>query len=163
MGMEEKKRHAGGRPRKFSEVSRPVTVTLPERTLRILEDVDSDRAKAIVKVTDRMIGGSGRGFPAVEVLEMTRGKALIVVTDCPCLHRIPWMRLIEIAPGRNLLTLEPGTAHETLEVSLMDLEDSDPPLSEKEAAVVRGIRECLASHRRSKRMSRAELIFVDPE
>ena len=40
-------KHPGGRPAKFAEPSRPVTVTLPERVLQLLAAVDADRAKAI--------------------------------------------------------------------------------------------------------------------
>lgn len=152
---------AGGRPRKFAEESRPVTVTLPERTLRQLATVNNDRARAIVQVTDAAVGARGDGFPPVEVIEMSKGKSLIVVSECACLDGLPWLRLISIAPGRNLLTLDPGTSLESLEIALMDLESRDPPLSDREAAVVRGIRECLTSHRRLRRMSKAELIFVD--
>ena len=41
-----------GRPAKFAEPSRPVTVTLPERILDLLAAVDSDRAQAIVKAVE---------------------------------------------------------------------------------------------------------------
>ena len=41
-----------GRPAKFAEPSRPVTVTLPERILDLLAAVDSDRAQAIVKTVE---------------------------------------------------------------------------------------------------------------
>ena len=159
--MSQTKPGAGGRPRKFAEESRPVTVTLPERTLRQLAAVNRDRARAIVQVTEVVVGAKEEGFPPVEVIEMSKGKSLIVVSECECLNGLPWLRLISIAPGRHLLTLEPGTSLESLEIALLDLEARDPPLSDRETAVVRGIRECMTSHRRLRRMSKAELIFVD--
>jgi hypothetical protein len=41
-----------GRRPKFRGPRRPVTVTLPERTLATLAAIDADRARAIVKVTE---------------------------------------------------------------------------------------------------------------
>jgi hypothetical protein len=35
--LQEAKKHAGGRPPKYSEARRPITVTLPERILRNLQ------------------------------------------------------------------------------------------------------------------------------
>ena len=46
------KKNRTGRPAKFAEPSRPVTVTLPERILDLLAAVDSDRAQAIVKTVE---------------------------------------------------------------------------------------------------------------
>ena len=159
--MRQTRTKAGGRPRKFAEESRPVTVTLPERTLQQLAAVNRDRARAIVQVTEALVGAKEGGLPPVEVIQMAKGKSLIVISECECLDGLPWLRLISIAPGRYLLTLEPGTSLESLEIALLDLETRDPPLSDRETAVVRGIRECLTSHRRLRRMSKAELIFVD--
>ena len=38
----------GGRPAKFDEPSRPVTITLPDRILDRIKEIDDDRAKGIV-------------------------------------------------------------------------------------------------------------------
>jgi len=54
------KENKGGRPRKFAEPSRPITITLPEKTLRSLERIDTDRGRAIVKVTERALSQDGR-------------------------------------------------------------------------------------------------------
>ena len=42
----------GGRPAKFDEPSRPVTITLPDRILDRLKEIDADRALAIVKAVE---------------------------------------------------------------------------------------------------------------
>ena len=53
----------GGRPAKFDEPSRPVTITLPDRILERLEEIDGDRAKAVVKAVEAVLAG-GPGGPA---------------------------------------------------------------------------------------------------
>jgi len=53
-----------GRPRKFQEASRPVTVTLPQRTLELLSTFDEDRGRAIVKVTDAVAPRRSGAHPA---------------------------------------------------------------------------------------------------
>ena len=43
----------GGRPAKFDEPSRPVTMTLPDRILDRLAEIGDDRAKAVVKAVEK--------------------------------------------------------------------------------------------------------------
>src|SRR5450759_23990 len=112
------KKNAGGRPPKFSVPRRPVTVTLPERTLSQLAAIDTDKARAIVKATDAVRGYGDSRFRTVELVEMAPGKSLIVVSPSQALKRIPFLKLIEIAPARHLLTIPSGTAIESLEVAL---------------------------------------------
>ena len=73
------KKPAGGRPPKFREARRPVTVTLPERVLKTLEAVNPDRALAIVKCVDAVAGKGEHAAKPVELVEVLPGKALIVV------------------------------------------------------------------------------------
>ncbi|MBI3986934.1 MAG: hypothetical protein HY343_08450, partial [Lentisphaerae bacterium] len=93
-------KQSGGRPRKFDEESRPITVTLPNRVLDLLATIDRDRAKAIVKVTEAAIAKAWQGNKRMELVEIERGTAVIVVGPSPSLASIPWLRLIEIAPAR---------------------------------------------------------------
>ena len=153
------KSRTSGRPRKFNEASRPITVTLPERTLRQLATVDADRAKAIAHAADLAVGNNTQ--KPVEVVQVEKGKAIILIADCPCLKHLPWLRLIKVAPGRQLLCLPSGTPIETLEVALMDILDRGADLSELERAMIGDLRECLASSRRHRRTSKGELIFID--
>ena len=55
-------KNRGGRPAKFAEPSRPITVTLPERVLNLLAAVDPDRAKAITRLVDALATPRGK-FP----------------------------------------------------------------------------------------------------
>ena len=56
---------AGGRPPKFDEPRRPVTVTLPKRTLSALAALDADRARAIVKLVDAALSSKKNGAKLV--------------------------------------------------------------------------------------------------
>jgi hypothetical protein len=61
----------GGRPRKFAEPTRPVTVTIPDRTLKQLVHIDKDRAKAIAKAVNM----------AVDEVDVSSSTAEIIHTD----------------------------------------------------------------------------------
>ena len=156
------KRTAGGRPPKFSEPRRPVTVTLPDRTLAQLAAIDEDRARAIVKITDTVAGGDRRRFCPVELVEMAPGKCLIVIGPSQFLKRIPWLKLIEIAPARYLLTIPSGTAVESLEVALSDLlEDPDLKQNERERLILQELMNLIGHERRTKCMSKAEVLIIN--
>lgn len=158
------KRTAGGRPPKFSEPRRPVTVTLPERTLSQLAAIEPDRARAIVKITDAIVGGERRRRSAVELVEMAPGKSLIVVGPSQALKRIPFLKLIEITPARYLLTITSGTAAESLEVALHDMLNAPtPPHDEREHAILLELTNMIGHQRRTQRMSKAEILIVNAD
>ena len=52
---------------------------------------------------------------------MASGKSLIVVGPSKALRKIPWLKLIEIARARYLVTVPSGTPIEVVEVALRDL------------------------------------------
>jgi len=151
----------GGRPRKFSESSRPVTVTLPDRVLSLLQSVHEDRALAIAKATDWVTRSRENSAPAVELVEVEKGRAVIIVGPSRALQQLSWLRLVEIAPTRFLLVIPTGTPIETLEVSLMDLYDSTPKEDEYERRILGELKRCLTAQRRGKKVSKAELLLVD--
>jgi len=154
--------NSGGRPPKFREPRHPVTMTLPERVLDMLAEVDPDRTRAVVKVTEA-VAGTGRGrFRPVDLVEMAPGEALIVIGPSKVLKQIRWLRLIEIAPARYLLTLPPGTPIEALEVALRDL-SANPGLqkSERENTVLLELLNLIGHQRRKLRLSKAEILIIN--
>ena len=154
-------RRGGGRPPKFDEVRRPVTVTLPERVLRSLASLDADRARAIVKCVDAVVGTGGGEATAVDLVEVLPGKAVIVVGPSRALKQVPWLHLAEIAPARYLLVLPSGVPIERLEVEIQDiLENLDPERAE-ERSMIEKLRVLIGTHRRRKTVTKAELLFVD--
>jgi hypothetical protein len=156
-------KRSSGRPRKFREPSRAVTVTLPQRTLEALHKIDSDRARAIARVVDGVVSGWRAAEPHVEVREMRRGTGLIVVPPQPSLDGLAWMKMIQIAPARYLLVIEPGTPIEKVEVSLTDLTDDAKRSRPDEVPVLEAIRTTFADLRRAGRVTKWEVLLVDVE
>lgn len=152
----------GGRPPKFAEPRHPVTMTLPERILDQLAEIDPDRANAVVKVTEA-VSGAGKGhFRPVELIEMYPGKSLIVVGPSKALKKIPWLRMIEIANARYLLSLASGTPIEALEVSLRDLfHDLELQENRREISMLNELLDIIGRQRRARRLSKAEILVID--
>ncbi|MGH7818140.1 MAG: hypothetical protein ACREQ9_00030 [Candidatus Binatia bacterium] len=150
----------GGRPRKFREPSRPITLTLPERTLRQLEVVDADRARAIVKVTDAVVSHDSAATNPVQIVEIEPGTAIILVGPSKVLQQIPFLRLVEVAPARYLLTVPTGTPIESLEVALLDVLEGLPSREKHERALLEELRNHFRRFRHGQKMSKAELLFV---
>ena len=150
----------GGRPPKYDEACRPITVTLPERVLLNLQSVSPDRSRAIVKCVEAVTGIGDRPLKPVELVEVAPGKALIVVRPSRSLTQIAWLRLVEIAPTRYLLVLPTGTPVEALEVAINDLLGNLDP-DDEDAALLTELRNVIGYQRRGQTISKAELLFVD--
>lgn len=158
--VQTRKKHPGGRPRKFREPSHPVTVTLPERTLEQLASIDHDRARAIVRATDLATPDRVPPHKLVDVVEVASGTALLIVPPSRYLKKIRRLRLVEVAPSRFLLTIPSGTPLAELEVAINDLLDDLPPNEAREREMMK---ELLAQFRRLRRadlMSKAEILLV---
>lgn len=139
-----------------------MTMTLPNRILDRLTEIDPDRTRAVVKATEAVLGTGAEHFNPVELVEMAPGKSLIVVGPSRALRLIPWLRLIEIARSRFLLTIPSGTPIEALEVALLDL-FHNPALQrdEREAAVLNELLNLIGQQRRTLRLSKAEVLIID--
>ena len=152
----------GGRPAKFDEPSRPVTVTLPERILERLGEIDGDRAKGIVKAVEAALAGGACGPAAEPVgeLRVAKDESLLVVARSRLLASVPWLTMVEIAPGRHLISLRDGVPIEKLEVTLGDLLDSNPGASEAEKNVLRTLLTRIRTPRRNQAVRKEEILVV---
>ena len=147
-----------GRPPKFDEPRRPITVTLPESTLARIATLDADRARAIVKLTDAAIPiQPNRNY--VELIEVAPGLSLIVVGPSQRLREIKWLRLVEVAPTRFLLTIPSGTPIDSLELAIGDLLDETAP-DEWEHSSLLKLRDLIRKLRRRGDISKGEMLFV---
>lgn len=151
----------GGRPAKFNEPSRPVTITLPDRILDRLAEIDGDRAKAVVKAVEAALGGAGDA-PAepVRKLRIAKDESLLVVARSRLLSSIPWITMVEIAPGRHLISLRDGVPIEKLEVTLEDLLDSNPDANEAERNVLRTLLSRIRAPRRNQAVRTEEILVI---
>lgn len=153
-------KHPGGRPPKFSELRRPITITLPERTLNLLESIDKDRAKAIVKAVDILTKQNSKE-QLVEVINVGKNTGMIVIAPCRCLQNLDWIKLIQITPSRILLSISNGASTDSIEVGIHDLLDSLPEKEEREKAILSQLLELIRNIRRKKKISKSEMLFVD--
>lgn len=149
---------AAGRPRKYSEPSSPITVTLPDRILTLLERVDNDRGKAIVKCVEAQTTFD-RPSKGIEIVKATEESAIIIVSSRFHLEKIPWLRLVEIAPCRFLLVMPAGTDITALEVGVLDLLEH-LPADDRERPMLEELRYHLTHHRRQDNVSKGEILFI---
>lgn len=150
----------GGRPAKFDEPSRPVTLTLPDRILEHLANIDADRAKAIVKAVEAVIGETSTQIGMVRELRVDENETLLTVSNNRLLRSIPWLTMIEIAPGRHLLSLQKGVTIEKLEVTLGDLLDARPDAPPAERKTLERLVECLRTPRRNRAIRTEEILVI---
>jgi hypothetical protein len=150
-----------GRPPKFRGPRRPVTVTLPESTLARLASIDSDRARAIVKITDAAVPLDPKQQLQVELVEVSPGLAIIIVGPSQLLRKIEWLRLVEVAPMRFLLSIPLGTSIDSLELAVLELLEDSELYDARERSLLSQLRDLIRILRRRGELSKAEMLFVD--
>ncbi|MBP7950958.1 MAG: hypothetical protein KA004_15000 [Verrucomicrobiales bacterium] len=150
----------GGRPRKYAEPSRPVTVTLPNRTLEDLKRLHADRGKAIVKAVQTATQGSDGARPQVEIVETTPGKGLIIIGPSSALRRIPFLHLVEVSPSRYVLALDPGNDFRSLELAISDAFEDLSAEEIAERSLLQDLLGKIRKLRKNDRVSMAEILFV---
>lgn len=153
-------KNRGGRPAKFAEPSRPITVTLPERVLHLLTAVDADRAKAITKLADAALNPGDQASKPVATMKVGKGKAIILVGNSEQLRRLPWLRLIEVAPARHLISIRSGTSIESMEVAMQDLLDDLPKANSIDREILETLIHIIRASRRKQTTLKEEILFI---
>ena len=154
------RKSSGGRPRKFAEPSRPITLTLPETTLRDLRSIDTDRAQAIVKLTKMALRSGGPAPPLVEIVELAPNTGLIIIGPSHILRQVPFLHLVPVAPARYLLALDAGHDFKSLEIAVNDVLDNVPKGENGERELIVQLLGQMRSLRKTERVRMAEIIFV---
>ena len=149
-----------GRPPKFQEPRHPITVTLPESTLAQLAAINSDRSRAIVKAATAALPVDPKRKP-VELVEVLPGLSVILIGPSRYIQKIKWLRLVEVAPLRFLLTIPTGTAVDSLELALLDLLHNLKPHEDEERSVLEGLRDLMRRLRVDGKLSKGKLLFVE--
>lgn len=150
----------GGRPAKFAEPSRPVTMTLPERILARLGEIDADRARAVVKAVEAALGTGAEARDPVAELPVSPDEALLTIGRSRSLASIPWLTLVETAPGRHLVSLQEGVPVEKLEVALEDLLDGADATDEGERRMLRELLDRIRTPRRNRAVRTEQILVV---
>jgi hypothetical protein len=159
--MSQENKKMKGRPPKFRESRRPVTVTLPETTLARLAAINPDRAQAIVKAVGAAVPSDANHPKQVELVEVAPGVGIILVGPSRYLKRIKLLRLVEIAPTRYLLTIPSGTPVDSLELAVVDLLENVKSLDEWEMSILEQLRDLMRTLRLEDKLYKAELLFID--
>lgn len=157
------KKNSGGRPPKFDEPSRPVTLTLPESTLEGLRQIDTDRGQAIVKLTQQALRQDETALPQVEIMEMAANIGLLIIGPSAALRRIPFLHMVEVAPARFLMALDPGNDFKNLEIAIHDVLEDVPEDDVRERELIAQLLEHIRKVRKSSRVRMAEILFVNIE
>lgn len=153
-------RSKAGRPPKFHGARRPITATLPEQTLDLLAAIDSDRARAIVKATAAAFSLDDQRQKPVELVQIAPGWAIVTIGPNRLLAGIPWLRLVELAPTRFLLSVPTGTSVDSLELAIIELlENADA--DDRERAMLEQLRDLVRRVRRRGDFSKAEILLVE--
>lgn len=154
------KKAAGGRPPKFDEPSRPITITLPDSTLEGLKIINPDRAQAIVNLTNGVLAQKGGTRPPVELVKVADSTGLLIVGPSQALRRIPFLKLVEIATGRYILALTAGSSFNSLEIAIQDQLDELDAGDKWEQKLLSQLLENVKKLRKTDRVSMAEILFV---
>ncbi len=135
-----------GRPRKFVEPSRAITLTLPESVIQALSAVDHDLSRAVVRVTQPEMAKRPH-LPAE--LAMFGRHAVIVVNPTRTLEQRTGVLLVPLSDGRALISFDESMTAARLELKIQDELDAHG-LPAEDARVFESIRNVLKEARRSK-------------
>ena len=97
----------------------------------------------------------------VELVEVAPGLSIIIVAPSRLLPKIKWLRLVEVAPMRFLLTIPLGTSVDSIEVAITDLLDDVKSYDEWEHSLLSELKHLVQSLRRRGKLSKAEMLFID--
>jgi hypothetical protein len=114
-----------------------------------------------VKLTEAAMRTNAPSQPQVEVVQMADNTGLLVVGPSTVLRSIPFLHLVEVAPARFLLAMDPGHDYRSLELALRDELEDVPESDERERGLITQLLERITHLRKSARMRMAEILFVE--
>ncbi len=135
-----------GRPRKFLEPSRAVTLTLPEPVLAALAALDDNLSRAVARLVQPELGRAPH--PSAELAPFGR-HAVIVVRPSRALERRTGLLLVPLPDGRALISFEEPHTIPELELQLQDLLE-DNELSNPDRRIFEEIAGYLRDARRAR-------------
>lgn len=152
-------RRTRGRPRKFSEPSRTITLTLPESVLEMLAGLHTDVSQAIVRLARRSAPRLQR--KAADLLVFGQ-RAVITIRPTPSLELRAGVQLVPLPDGRALISFEEPTSLAALQLSLSDALE-DPRMKAADRAVYENLLDILREARRSQdvRLEQRHIIVIE--
>lgn len=153
------KRSPLGRKPKFQEPSSSITITLPDRILKKISTIDTDRAKGIVKCVENTLAENKKSH--VNVLKISDKEGILTVGPCKLLNDIPHIKLIEISPLHYIISKPVGTPIETIEIALIDMIEKISAEQHEERDILMKIRNHIKMHREKDSLQTREIILLD--
>jgi hypothetical protein len=141
-----------GRPRKFAEPSRSVTLTLPEGVIAALGGIDRDLSRAVVRIAQPQL--TKRPSAAAE-LAVFGGRAVIVVNPSRALEERTGIVLVPLSDGRALISFDESTSVESLELQLRDALEEDN-LAKEDARIFKAVADLLKQARSSENVEASQ-------
>jgi hypothetical protein len=145
-------RRSRGRPRKFADASRAVTLTLPDSVIATLRGIHHDLSQAIVRLTQRNRSRTRRKGADLMVFGK---RAVITIRPTPSLEMHAGVQLVPLPDGRALISFADPTSLAALQLSIADaLDDADMPAADRQ--VYEHLGRILRDARRSDRVTLAQ-------
>jgi hypothetical protein len=132
-----------GRPRKFGRPSRAVTLTLPNDVIAVLQGIDPDLSRAIVRATQPLVQATPA--PAAELFSYG-DRSVIIVPRSRVLRERTGVELVPLSDGRALMSLDHRLSVPQLELQLSDA-IADPTLDDESRTLFRTLVEILRTAR----------------
>jgi hypothetical protein len=161
--MKNQKIHQDNPQPKTGEPKRVVTLALTDKILNVLETFDQDLVQAIMKVISLATQRNVPKGSSFEIIEVAPHKSVFIVGPDSLLTRIPWIKLVEVSPGRNLIAIPSGTSLESLEVAVLEMIESITSDNATEGSFLKEFCKYVGRLRRYNKMSRAEIMIVDTD
>lgn len=141
-----------GRPRKFAEPSRSVTLTLPEGVIAALGGIDRDLSRAVVRIAQPQMN---KGPSAAAELAVFGGRAVIVVNPSRALEERIGIVLVPLSDGRALISFDESMSVASLELQLRDALEEDI-LAKEDARVFKAVADLLRQARLSENVEASQ-------
>jgi hypothetical protein len=135
-----------GRPRKFNRPSSSVTLTLPDDVVAILQRVDVDLSRAVVRAV-RPLAARSQSAPA-ELTTYGDRMAVILVPPSPSLQERIGVELVPVWDGRALIAFGDHLSIADVELRLSDA-IADPALPGTDKVMFQELMKILQSARRA--------------
>jgi hypothetical protein len=111
-----------GRPQKFGRPSRALTLTLPEDVIAALTSINDDVSRAVVGLVQPLNADVVPRPPAE--LSKHGDSSVIVIRPSLVLKRMAGVRLVPLADGRALISLDEGLSVQAFELRVRDALDN---------------------------------------
>jgi len=157
--VQDMRKQARGRPRKFGRPAKAVTLTLPQDVIERLGAMNTDLGRAIVALVERAPRRSGPAAAAARSAEIATfgSRSVILVKPVRALARIRGVHLVPVPDGRALIALDHPHSVAQLE---LDLHDAMERVAGSDRTVLESVADILRDARLSHHLTVAERSII---